>query len=124
MKMIFLTLALMACTPAFADFVNIRRPVGLPDAMNTATSVVTATDWNTFDSSVGYACSAVLIHNSGSQPIKMGVGVSGSVVDTGLVFPINVSALVPIIIQRGSRLSLKSLGATQNSGIITQSCFQ
>lgn len=103
---------------------DVRRPVGVPQILDTSTTNVTSAAWVQFIASPTYACSAVLVHNPGSQPIKVGVGAAASEVDMGLVLPIGVPTLVPVVTKKGVRISLRSMGSTQSSGIITWSCFQ
>lgn len=109
---------------AMKEGVALRYPVGIPLALDTSTTNITNAAWVQFSASMPYACSGLLVHNSGAQPIKVGKGAAASEVDLGLVLPIGVSIIVPVETAKGVRLSLRSMGSTQSSGIITASCFQ
>lgn len=106
--------------------IGIRGPVGVPVVLDTTGTNVTSAAWVTFlaAASMLAACSAVQVHNTGSQPIKLGAGAAAAEVDTGLLFPIGVSILVPIELKKGVRLAVRSMGATQSSGFLTFSCLQ
>lgn len=127
MKFIFALFAMtLFALPLFAQssFPAAYNSVGAPVALDTSSTNITSAAWVELVASPAYACSAVLVHNSGSQPIKVGKGAAAAEVDAGLVLPIGVSAYVPFVVKKGQRLSLRSLGATQSTGIITLSCFQ
>lgn len=127
MKFILCFLLSVICSSAFAINDMISRPTPtLPIVLDTSSTNVTSGAWVTFAAaaSMPYACSAVLIHNSGSQPIKIGIGAAASETELGLVFPIGVSAFVPVRLAKGVRVAVRSMGSTQSSGILTMSCFQ
>lgn len=128
MKFIFTLLffVLGCASPLMAQvsFPGAYNTVGSPVALDTSSTNITAGAWVELVASPAWACSAVLIHNSGAQPIKVGKGAAMSEVDAGLVFPIAVSAFVPFVVKKGQRLAVRSMGGTQSSGIITLSCFQ
>jgi hypothetical protein len=68
--------------------------------------------------------SAVLVTNSGAQPIQFATGAAGVEADSGVVIPPGGGqVLIPIEILKGVRLALKSLGGTQSTGIITVTFF-
>lgn len=124
MKLFLMVLTTLFCVTAFADLTHLSRSVGVPAALDTSSTNITNSAYVTFIASTGNACSAIQIHNSGAQPIKIAVGAASSEVDTGEVFPIGVSILVPATIAKGVRISVKSLGSTESSGILTWACFQ
>lgn len=71
------------------------------------------------------ACSAIMVTNGGSQPLQLASGDAGSEVDTGIVIPPGGQGyMIPVELAKSTRLSLKSLGATQSSGIVTTTFFQ
>lgn len=119
-----------ACTPAYAlspGSIGVRGPVPLaPVVLDTSSTNVTNAAWVTFlaAASMTYACSAIQIHNTGAQPIKMGKGAAASEVETGILFPIGVSILLPVQLPKGVRLAVRSMGSTQSSGLLTFSCLQ
>lgn len=119
-----LFLVAFMATAVKAEMNMIKGPVPTAASIDTSSTNITAAAYVTFVASTSYACSAILIHNPGAQPIKMAIGAAASEVDTGLVIPIGVSAFIPAQIPKAKRLSLRSLGGTQSSGIITMSCFQ
>lgn len=127
MKLFLMLFMTLFCLTALADSpgsIGVRRSVGVPAALDTSSTSVTSSAYVTFIASTAFACSSVQLHNSGAQPIKIAVGAAGSEVDIGEVFPIGVSILVPEIISKGVRISVKSIGGTQSSGILTWACFQ
>lgn len=131
--MIFVLTAVLyafACTSAFAatpGAIGVRGPVPIaPVVLDTAGTNVTSAAWVTFvaAASMTYACSAIQIHNTGAQPIKMGKGAAASEVETGILFPVGVSVLLPVQLPKGVRLAVRSMGSTQSSGLLTFSCLQ
>jgi len=107
--------------------IGVRKPVPLaPFVLDTSSTNVTSAAWVTFvaAASMTYACSAVQIHNTGAQPIKVGLGAAASETESGILFPIGVSILLPVTLSKGVRLSVRSLGSTQSSGLLTMSCLQ
>lgn len=117
------------CLTSFANSpgaIGVRKPVGTPFVLDTSSTNVTSGAWVTFAAAntVLYACSAVLVHNPGTQPIKVGVGAAASEAELGLVLPVGVPTLVPVETKKGVRIAVRSMGGTQSSGIITWSCFQ
>lgn len=71
------------------------------------------------------ACSAIIVTNGGSQPLQLAQGGAGSEADTGVIIPPSAGQLlIPVELKAGVRLSLKSLGSTQSSGVVTVSFFQ
>lgn len=105
--------------------IAIRKSIGTPATLDTSATNVTSSAYVTLiaKTSVLKAASAILIHNPGAQPLKLALGDAGAEVDTGLVIPINAVFMIPMEIPANKRLSLKSLGSTQSSGIITCSFF-
>lgn len=103
---------------------KLSQSVGTPIALNTGSTNVTSSAWVELDSALDNACSGILVHNPGSQPLKLGVGAAAAEVDLGLVLPIGVSILVPTRLSKNQRLAIRSMGSTQSSGVVTISCFQ
>lgn len=131
MKFILATMFLIfSCLPVFSatpGAIGVRGPVPLaPVILDTSSTNVTNAAWVTFvaAASMTYACSAIQIHNTGAQPIKMGKGAAASEVETGILFPIGVSILLPVQLPKGVRLAVRSMGSTQSSGLLTFSCLQ
>lgn len=104
----------------------LRRPVAGPATLDTSVSTVTNAAYTQLQAAAArlFAASAILIHNPGAQPLVLAIGGAGAEVDTGIVIPINVPTIIPIEIAKNSRLSLKSLGTTQSSGLVTCSFLQ
>lgn len=105
----------------------IRNPIsGMQSALDTSSTNVTSSAYVTLLTKANSSnpCSAIQFHNSGAQPLKVATGDAGSEVDTGVVIPLGVSILIPIEVKKSTRLSLKSMGGTQSSGIVTASFFQ
>ena len=69
---------------------------------------------------------AIQISNSGAQPLLLALGSAGNEVNTGIVIaPASGGQwLIPIEIKSGVRISVKSLNATQSSGIVSICYFQ
>lgn len=131
MKFILAALFLsFSCFTAFANSpgaIGVRGPVPvIPTILDTSGTNVTSGAWVTFLAAASnlYACSAIQIHNTGAQPIKMGKGAAASEVETGILFPIGVSVLLPVQLPKGVRLAVRSMGSTQSSGFLTMSCLQ
>lgn len=103
---------------------DVRNSVGVPVSIDTSSTNITSAAWVTFVATTAWPCSAIMVHNQGGQPIKIGVGAAAAEVDTGTVIPIGVSILLPIVIKKGVRLSLRSIGATQATGYISLACYQ
>lgn len=131
--MIFVLSAVLyafACTSALAlspGSIGVRGPVPVaPIVLDTASTNVTSAAWVELATAASrlYACSAVQIHNTGAQPIKLGKGALAAETETGALFPIGVSILLPIQLAKGVRLSVRSMGGTQSSGLLTLSCLQ
>lgn len=122
--MLFVSLFAIASLADSPGSIGIRRSVGVPQFLDTAVTNVTSSAWVQFVAANGVACSAIQIHNTGTSPIKIGYGGAGVEVDGGEIFPIGVSILVPMIIGKNVRISVRSLGATQSSGVLTMACFQ
>ncbi len=101
----------------------VTKAVGTAASLDTSGTSVTSSAYVEFVSSTGSAASAVQLHNSGVQPLKLAIGGAGAEVDTGIVVPVGMSILVPLRVAKAARLSLKSLGGTQSSGVITVSFF-
>lgn len=126
MKLI-LGLIIALALPTFADGpggVGVRHAVLSPLVLDTSSTNVTSSAYVTFSASLANSCSAIQIHNTGAQPIKLATGVASSEVDTGVIFPIGVSILIPQELKKGVRLSVRSMGSTQSSGLLLFSCFQ
>ena len=104
--------------------IALRKPVPSPAALDTSSTNVSSSAYVEFVTSTTNPCSAMQLHNSGAQPLKLATGASGHEVDTGVVIPIGVSILIPIEIAKNTRLSLRSMGSTQSSGIVTATFFQ
>lgn len=107
--------------------IGVRAPVPIaPFVLDTSGTNVTNAAWVQFvaAASMTYACSAVQIHNTGAQPIRLGVGAAASETETGILFPVGVSILLPVVLKKGVRLSVRSSGSTQSSGLLTMSCLQ
>lgn len=98
----------------------IRNPVGVPRVLDTSSTSVTSSAYVDLVTAAQMTvpAAAILIHNPGSQPLKLASGAAGAEVDL-FVVPINAVMIVPIELKKSVRLSLKSMGATQSSGIIT-----
>lgn len=123
MKLI-LSLLLVFCFFAHAEYPNLRRAVLAPVVLDTSSTNVTAAAYVTFAASLTNACSAIQIHNTGAQPIKLATGAAASEVDTGVIFPIGVSILIPEELKKAVRLSVRSMGGTQATGLLIFTCFQ
>lgn len=130
MKSLILLLGLTLSFSAFANSpgaIGIRKPVPVaPIVLNTSSTNVTSAAWVELATAVNrtFACSAVQVHNTGAQPIKLGMGAAASETEVGLLFPIGVSILVPVVLPKSVRLAVRSMGSTQSSGLLTLSCFQ
>lgn len=124
---LFLALLLAFSAQVFAvgpGGVGVSHAVLTPLVLDTSGTNVTNAAYVTFSAALTNACSAIQIHNTGAQPIKLATGAAASEVDTGVIFPIGVSILVPHLLPKGVRLSVRSMGSTQSTGLLIFSCFQ
>lgn len=120
--LLFFSFSIFAASPGGT---GVRGPVpSIPITLDTSSSNVTSGAWVTFSAVNPYACSAIQIHNTGAQPIKMAKGAAAAETELGILFPIGVSILLPVQLPKGVRLSVRSMGATQSSGLLTFSCLQ
>ncbi len=101
----------------------ITKPVGAAAALDTSGTNVTSSAYVQLLATTTSAASAMMLHNSGAQPLKLAIGGAGSEVDTGIVIPIAVTILVPCAVGNAKRLAVKSIGGTQSSGIVTVSFY-
>lgn len=121
---LFLSLFCTLCLASGPAGYDVRFPVGSPAVLDTSSTSVTSSAWVQMVASTSYACSGVLLINTGSQPIKIGLGAAASEADYGVIFPQGVTAMVPVQIPAKSRISVRSMGSTQSSGLLELSCFQ
>lgn len=86
--------------------------------LNTANTNVTTSGYAEVSSTglTGYPGAAIYIYNGGSQPLKLAVGASPNEQDLCMVAP-GVNQRLPLLVPLG-RLSLKSDGTTQSTGIV------
>lgn len=101
--------------------IALRNPVGAPAALDTSSTNVTSSAYVQLIAALSMTsgCSAIALHNPGAQPLKLAKGGSGSEVDTGIVLPVGAAIIIPIELAKNTRLSLKSMGGTQSTGIVT-----
>ncbi len=100
----------------------LRTPCGAAATVDTSSTNVTSSAYVELQSAVNMtsAASGVVVSNSGTQPIKMATGASGSEVDTGILIPPLCEGLfVAIPLKKSTRISLRSLGGTQSTGFIS-----
>lgn len=102
----------------------LRNPAGAAAALDTSSTNVTNSAWVQINASTANGASAICVSNGGSQPLALATGAAAAEVATGIVIPPSSFAIMlPIEIPKATRLSLKSLGGTQSSGIVTCSIF-
>lgn len=82
----------------------------------TATSVTTAA-YTQLIASTAAAYSAIEIFDSSGQTLKLAIGGSGAEVDQFIIFP-GGNGRIPFTVASGSRISIRALSATANSGEI------
>lgn len=120
MKFLYVFLFSLGCLAMTDSSIGVRRPVQLM----TTTSPVTSAAWTQVSSATTYACSALVLSNSGGNVLRLGKGGSGSEVDTNLVVQTLAPQFLPIELAKSTRLSVKSLSGDQASGVISIICFQ
>lgn len=103
--------------------VGLRGSNGAVQYLDTSTTNVTSSAWVQLVASMPFACSSILIQNSGSSVLQMALGGSGAEVAIGLFVP-SQAWLLPVQFGKGQRVSLKSMGATQSTGTVSMTCFQ
>lgn len=112
---ILLTISILAFTS-----LSFAGPVGFA----TVSGTITTAAWTQIVSGVTKAASSVMISNTGSSFLLLGVGPTGFEVNTGLLIaPSSAPILVPISISKGSRLSVKALHNNQ-TGVTGMVFFQ
>lgn len=102
----------------------LRNPCGSPAVLNTGNTNVTSGAWVELKDSMEFACSGILVTNQGIEPLEIGKGESGSEEPTGAVIPPQDSVIIPINLPASTRLSLRSMGATQSLGFVTATFLQ
>lgn len=104
----------------------LRKPVGTAAMLDTSSTSVTSSAYVTLQAATAANCNSIQISNSGAQPILLATGSAGNEVNTGIVIAPSSGGqwLIPIEIAKGVRLSLKSMNATQSSGIVSIGFFQ
>lgn len=121
LALLMFTTAVLANSP---QSTGVRNGVGIPQVLDTSVSNVTSAAWVTFIASPAYACSQIQVQNTGSSPLRIGAGAAAAEVDTGSYIPASSSVTLPVLFKKGVRLSLRSLGATQSTGLVVLSCYQ
>lgn len=106
------------------ESVALRNPNGVLGALDTSGTNVTSSAYVTLITAVNNIapCSGVLITNTGAQPLYLATGAAGSEVNK-LIIPATGNLIVPMEIGKSTRLSLKSAGGTQSSGLVTATLF-
>lgn len=67
-----------------------------------------------------YSC--IEIFDSSGQTLKLAFGGAGAEVDQFIIFP-GGNGRIPFVVQAGTRISIKALSATANSGEIDLNCY-
>lgn len=74
------------------------------------------------------ACSAVVVANTGANPMKLAIGAPGVEVENGIVIPAGgTSQILPCEIPKNTRVSVKNAASTlttQSTGIVSVMFFQ
>jgi hypothetical protein len=96
-----------------------RGPTADPASLNTASTNVGTAAWVEFVAALTKGVTAIHYTNGSTGVIRLGVGGSGSEVDTGIYIAPGVSQIIPIELGSGQRLSLRSVSGTISSGIVT-----
>ena len=108
--------------------VAIRGPVGAPAFLDTSSTNIGTGAYVQLQTAAAMtsACSAIMVSNGGTSPLKMALGASGNEVDNGVIIPPSANTLIqiPVNIAAQTRITLKSLSGTQSSGVVTMSFFQ
>lgn len=100
----------------------LRVPCGSAAALDTSGTSVTNAAYVQLQAaaSMTAACSAIVISNSGAQPLTLASGGAGSEVDLGIVIPpLSEGLVIPLVLKKTTRMSVKSLGGTQSSGFVS-----
>lgn len=114
---ILLTLALLA-------FGQLTFGAGVPTSYATVSGTVTTVAWTPVVSGIAKAASSVMISNTGTSFLIVGVGASGAETNTGLLIaPSAAPILVPLPVSKGARLSVKALHSN-NVGVTGMVFFQ
>ena len=104
----------------------IRGPAAAPASLSFSGTNVSTSAYTQFIASLSKPCSAVSIINTSASPIIVALGASGSEINTYIVAEagaVPFPDLIPWNILPGTRISLKALVATANTGSFTMNFF-
>jgi hypothetical protein len=104
--------------------VAVRNPVGVPVAINLATTIITTAAFTQVMPATPKSASAFEILNSSAQPLILAFGAAGVEVPTPYIIPPDTaSSLISMEIPVGTRVSAKAVGASTAGGWLTMSLF-
>jgi len=118
---LLLVLALLLTPTAMAANPALMKPVQA--YVETGTDV-DASAYNEVDASTDFTAAAVLVANGTDVPVKIATGAASSEVDLPMYIPNGEALVVNLPIPKGSRLSVRALGADASSGYVTITLLQ
>lgn len=101
----------------------LRNPVGTPKQNANASVTIPAASYLELEASSDQSCSALLVFNTSSQPIKIATGAAASESDKFIVPPATIGMMIPIEIKKGTRISARSTGADATTGFFVYNKF-
>lgn len=100
-----------------------RVPVAKISHAYASTNVTTAA-WFELSASLSKAVVAMHAYDGSTQVLKLGVGAAGSEVELDVfISPDSGKVIMPVEIAKGSRLAIRAVSATANSGYLALSLF-
>ncbi len=99
--------------------VNTHTKQSTPAVLNAAT--ITTGAYLQLIAAIAADCGSIVVSNSGSQALGLGMGAAGSEVDTGVIIPPGCTGLLlPVSFKAKTRLAVICLGtASQTTGVVT-----
>jgi hypothetical protein len=94
-----------------------------PATLDTASANITTGAWVQFVASLSAGTSAIQFTNGSDKVLRLGVGAAAAEVDSGIYIAPGVGVLLPKNLKKGVRLSLRALGGTASSGLVTANFF-
>lgn len=113
-KLFALSIVLLVSLIAQADQVGSKVPITQVRNVYSSTNVGTSS-WVELVAATGSNVSAVEVFDSSGQTLEIGVGASGSEVVQFIIVP-GGNGMLPLKVPRGSRVAVKALSGTANTG--------
>lgn len=101
----------------------LRRCIQTTNLLMSSTNITTSA-WVQLIAALTYGASAVEVINNGAQPLQIAMGGAGSEVAIAYTIPPGgTPGLIPAEFLKNSRISVKAIGATSDSGYLILNFF-